>query len=214
MVVCQHPYFVYAERPIRRFLTCACRRFRMVTKKMRKAKSLLNGPCGEREIVGMGSRGITQVAILLVLGIFSASLPAQNSAQKSQTSASDHPTSQSVQKLKLLDSAPDSPEALARTLHPNRQDSMRKTAKENSSGVIKDSAVQEFQISDTASSLSVKGLPSKDSKKSILKNIHGEAYGEAGSGTAGPQAAGGAVGAGSKNGKTYIYVEGSHAHNP
>ncbi len=188
----------------------------MVTKmiKMRNAKPLPDGPRGARRIDGMRSRGIAQAAILLALGAFSASLLAQNSAQKSQSSASDHPTSQSVQKLKLLDSGPASPEALARTLHPNSQDSAKKTAKENSSGAIEGSAVQEFQISDRASSTSVKELSSKDSKKSLLKNVHGEAYGGTGSGNASMQAAGGAVGASSKSGKTYIYVEGSHAHGP
>lgn len=48
---------------------------------------------------------------------------------------------------------------------------------------------------------------SKDSKDSLLKNIHGDLYGSTAAGIAGNNAEGGAVGATSKGGKTSIYVQ-------
>ncbi|MGH9432107.1 MAG: hypothetical protein ACRD3T_11245 [Terriglobia bacterium] len=53
--------------------------------------------------------------------------------------------------------------------------------------------------------------PSKSSKGSLLKNVHGEVYGSTGAGVAGNNAEGGAVGATSKGGKTSIYVQTDHS---
>jgi hypothetical protein len=52
----------------------------------------------------------------------------------------------------------------------------------------------------------------KGRKKSVLKNIHGSAYGAAASAAGRASDEGGAVGADSGNGKFNVYVEGEHAH--
>jgi hypothetical protein len=50
-------------------------------------------------------------------------------------------------------------------------------------------------------------IPSKNSKKSVAKNVHGTVYGSADPQANGNHRTGGAVGASSKSGKSSIYVE-------
>ncbi|HUY13053.1 MAG TPA: hypothetical protein VMX16_05375 [Terriglobia bacterium] len=54
-------------------------------------------------------------------------------------------------------------------------------------------------------------VPTKDSKDSLLKNIHGDVYGSTAAGVAGNNAEDGAVGATSKGGKTSVYVQTDHS---
>ncbi len=52
-----------------------------------------------------------------------------------------------------------------------------------------------------------------ESKKSVLKRVHGTVHGSTAAGTAGDRGGGAAVGAASKSGKTAIYVETNHSHS-
>jgi hypothetical protein len=74
------------------------------------------------------------------------------------------------------------------------------------------SDVLEFRAASPDVQDSVAAASTKDSKKSALKSVHGDAYGVMDSRGAGKQA-GGAVGATSKGGKTSIYVETDRAHD-
>ncbi|MGH9453178.1 MAG: hypothetical protein ACRD2O_04320, partial [Terriglobia bacterium] len=79
-----------------------------------------------------------------------------------------------------------------------------------------DSAVVELQPAAPASVDGGKPVvaPSRDSKDSLLKNIHGELYGSTAAGIGGKNAEGGAAGATTKGGKTSIYVQSDHTQGP
>ncbi|MGH7969194.1 MAG: hypothetical protein ACREIC_10760, partial [Limisphaerales bacterium] len=88
------------------------------------------------------------------------------------------------------------------------------TAKREGDKGAANAAVMEFHPTDGAAPDSSKGtFQVKDRKKSVLKNIHGSAYGAAASGIGGANGESGAVGADSRGGKFNVYVEGEHAHD-
>lgn len=75
-----------------------------------------------------------------------------------------------------------------------------------------DSAVIEFRpVASEQSGGAAVQASSKDSKKSILKNIHGSAYGSLDPGNRGNHESAASVGATSKSGKTSVYIEGDHS---
>jgi hypothetical protein len=96
------------------------------------------------------------------------------------------------------------------------QEKASKNSNQPSASEMKDGAVLEFHPTTTPPSAGSGGFQEKDHKNSVLKNIHGSAYGAAASAAGSASAEGGAVGADSRNGKVNIYVEGEHAqtNNP
>lgn len=75
-------------------------------------------------------------------------------------------------------------------------------------------AVLEFHPTDSllGKDLAKGGFQQKDQDKSVLKDIHGSAYGAAASAAGRANGEGGDVGAESRGGKVNIYVEGEHTH--
>jgi hypothetical protein len=104
-------------------------------------------------------------------------------------------------------------EASARALG---QEKVSKNSKQPGASELTDGAVLEFHPTTNPPSAGSGGFHEKNHKNSVLKNIHGSAYGAAASAAGRASAEGGAVGADSRNGKVNIYVEGEHAqtNNP
>lgn len=75
-------------------------------------------------------------------------------------------------------------------------------------------AVLEFRPADSSqlADSAAAAAHAKGRKNSVLKNIHGSAYGATASGAGRASGEGGSVGADSGNGKLNIYLEGEHAH--
>ena len=71
--------------------------------------------------------------------------------------------------------------------------------------------VLEFRAASPGAQRSVGAAATKESKKSAVKSVHGDAYGALDSRAAGKQT-GGSVGATSKGGKASIYVETDRSH--
>lgn len=88
------------------------------------------------------------------------------------------------------------------------------TSKQTGTHGATDGAVVEFHPADGPPAAGSDSNPfqGKDRKKSVLKNIHGSAYGAAACAAGRASDAGGAVGADSGDGKFNIYLEGEHAH--
>jgi hypothetical protein len=86
-----------------------------------------------------------------------------------------------------------------------REKATKKDAKEEAQT---GDAVLEFHPITPSAAPRSSAATSKDSRKSPLKDIHGEAYGLAGGGG---NMEGGKAGGSSKNGKTNIYVETNHS---
>lgn len=105
--------------------------------------------------------------------------------------------------LKLLGLAPVNPTALAKTLQPPAAKPSPKTS------ATADSTVTEFQVA-SGTGQSHSGIALKNSKRPILKDVHGEAYRALAPGLDGGRAAGAAVGASSKGGKTHVFIETNH----
>ena len=89
-----------------------------------------------------------------------------------------------------------------------------KTSKQAEGSKAAEGAVLEFHSTDglPGSSVATGGSQDKDHRKSVLKNIHGSAYGATASAAGRANSEGGAVGADSRSGKVNIYVEGEHTH--
>lgn len=89
-----------------------------------------------------------------------------------------------------------------------------KTAKHKGDKEAAGAAVLEFHPTDEnpATDSSKGTFQVKGHKKSILKNIHGSAYGATASGVGRANGEGGAVGAESRGGSVNVYVEGEHTH--
>lgn len=89
-----------------------------------------------------------------------------------------------------------------------------KATKQASDKEAASAAVLEFHPAEEAPAAdSSKGtFKVKNRKKSVLKSIHGSAYGATASGSGRAGGEGGAVGADSRGGKFNVYVEGEHTH--
>ncbi|HEX5412666.1 MAG TPA: hypothetical protein VFZ27_12525 [Terriglobia bacterium] len=81
-------------------------------------------------------------------------------------------------------------------------------------GKAADGAVLEFHPADGLPGRSAvkRGIQQEGRSKSVLKNIHGNAYGTAASAAGRARGEGGEVGADSRDGKINIYVEGERNH--
>ena len=88
-----------------------------------------------------------------------------------------------------------------------------KTSPQSGTSDVPGDAVLEFHPTATAPAAGSGDFKEKDNKNSVLKNIHGSAYGAAASAVGSASAEGGAVGADSRNGKVNIYVEGGHSQS-
>ena len=139
------------------------------------------------------------LASVLVAGV---SASADEHTKKSDTQASA--SSESQKKPALTNAVRVSTDAALRN-------AAREKAKDAVSGKDKktsaDKDVLEFRPTAPGSTTTEKDVVVEDSKKSPVKNVHGEVYGTTGSGNVGTRGAGAAVGASSRSGKTSVYVE-------
>ena len=163
--------------------------------------------------------------VLLVLALFLLLSPAASAqtqktsskadAGRNNTKAVKGPDKLSLQSVTLTSTAEAArkaaEEATARTSAPK---TTQKNSKQSGSSDTTEGAVLEFRATDgpPASAVSAGGFQEKGHKKSVLKDIHGSAYGATASAAGSASAEGGAVGAGSSNGKFNVYVEGEHTH--
>lgn len=162
--------------------------------------------------------------MLLVLALFLV-LPSAAAAQKEKSSNVPPPNPKSVKSIKPQSNPPlqdltlvstaaavrkVAEEASARAQSPK---AASKTSVKAKSKQVADGAVLEFHPENSPTGDSTKGgFQTKGRKKSVLKNIHGSAYGAAASAVGQANGEGGAVGADSSNGKLNIYIEGEHTH--
>jgi hypothetical protein len=164
--------------------------------------------------------------VLAVLALFLL-LPSPANAQEGKPSHAQPSDSQNAKAVKAPAKLPLQSLTLVNTADAARkvaeEESARKqlekasgpAAKHSESGKAAGGAVLEFHPTDgpAAADSSQGTFKVKGRKKSVLKNIHGSAYGAAASGIGGANGEGGAVGADSGSGKFNVYVEGEHAHD-
>jgi len=163
--------------------------------------------------------------VLLVMALFLL-LPAAAAAQGEKTSgpqsspaenskAAKTPGRLSLQTVTLINTAEAArkaaEEASAKTQASRgaARDAGKSGAKQETGG-----AVLEFRPTEglPAAVSAPETVQAKHPKKSVLKNIHGSAYGATASAVGQANGEAGAVGADSSNGKFNIYVEGEHGH--
>ncbi len=139
------------------------------------------------------------LATVLVAGI-SAVAGKQASKSNTQPSASSKP-----QKKPALTNVVrvSTDTALRNAAQEKAQDAS--SDKDKKSAADKD--VLEFRPTVPGSTSAKKEVVVEDSKKSPVKNVHGEVYGTTGSASTGTRGAGAAVGASSRGGKASVYVE-------
>jgi hypothetical protein len=163
--------------------------------------------------------------ILLVLTLF-LFLPVAATAQVKKTSNPQSSTSEKPKAAKTPSTLPLQSVTLVSTAEAVRKVAEEASAKGQTakrpaetwnharSKPGADGAVLEFHPTDSSvlADSAAGTVQAKSEKKSVLKNIHGSAYGATASGAGRADGEGGAVGADSRNGKFNIYVEGEHAH--
>jgi len=163
-------------------------------------------------------------AALFVLAIFLL-LPAasnaqaekpstQNNAVQKRTKAAKAPAKLDLQSVTLVSTEAAArkvaEEASARAQEPK---AALQTPKQAASQQGAEGAVHEFHPEDDpAINSAAATFHVKDHKKSLLKNIHGSAYGAAASQIGQASGEAGNVGADSGNGKFHVYMEGGHSH--
>lgn len=163
---------------------------------------------------------------LVVLALFLL-LPPAATAQEAKPSGPPPSDSQNAKAVKAPGKLPLRSVTLVNTTEAARKVAEEKSAtkqpekgtaltpKQSESSKTASGAVLEFHPTDgTPGPDSSKGtFHVKDRKKSVLKNIHGSAYGASASGIGRANGEGGAVGADSRGGKFNVYVEGEHTHD-
>jgi hypothetical protein len=150
------------------------------------------------------------VLFMLALTVFLAtSVRAQEALAKSSSDSTPRretsTSSKTKQKPSLLDATRVSTEEAAKRAAPKSAD---KAAEASA-----DESVTEFHPTrvDSAQTGGAIVTTSDESKKSVLKRVHGTVHGSAAAGTSGDRGGGASVGAASKSGKTAIYVETDHS---
>ncbi len=128
-------------------------------------------------------------------------------SQAPQNPPADSPAKESpaprANKKRLLDEA--TRVSTSEAVKSVAQESKEKPKTSESSSA---SEVLEFQpAAPSSAAAGTVVAPSKDSKKSVAKNVHGTVYGSADPQATGNRRTGGAVGTSSKSGKSSIYVE-------
>lgn len=161
--------------------------------------------------------------VLLVLAFFLV-MPAAANAQTEKASRPQKSTSESSKTSKAPSKLPLQSLTLVSTTEAARKVAEEASAKaettKTDTSILKgtkpeaDGAVIEFHAIDSSFARdSSKGtFETKSQKKSLLKNIHGSAYGATASDAGRASGEGGGIGADSGNGKFSIYVEGQHTH--
>jgi hypothetical protein len=130
-------------------------------------------------------------------------------AQTAKThQVASQPSSKTANKLDIL-TGPVNPLELAKTIRPAAKAASSKQAKPGASASAAVPVVSELSALPLSADQSALAFKSKDSKKSPLKDVHGQVDGSLGN--AGWQQAGAAAGATSKNGKTSVFVQTNHA---
>ena len=164
--------------------------------------------------------------VLVVMALFLL-LPSPATAQEGKPSGLHPSGSQNAKAVKAPAKLPLQSLTLVNTTEAARRVAEEESAREqlekvstpapkhSESGKVAGGAVLEFHPTDgTPAADSSQGtFKVKDRQKSVLKNIHGSAYGAAASGIGRANGEGGAVGANSGSGKFNVYVEGEHAHD-
>ena len=177
------------------------------------------------------TRGLVRISVLLLtlalvlpLTASAQGAPAQQAKDDKQSASSPDeqdaeaekkPSSQTAVELELkpvstADAARSAAQELAKSKKGADQEARTEQARAGKSAVDRtdDSPVDEFRPAPNgnpkADSVSVK---SEGSKKSILKNVHGAAYGALDARNRKDHDAGASVGGSSKSGKTSVYVE-------
>ncbi len=161
------------------------------------------------------------IAAFILAALLVLPLVANAQAEKSSSKKSSVPEGPAVVKTPAkppLQSVtlPSTAEAVSRVAEEASAKSLEakaagKTSSQSGSSGAPGDAVLEFHPTATPPASGSGGFQEKDNKNSILKNIHGSAYGAVASAAGSASAEGGAVGADSRNGKVNIYVEGGHA---
>jgi hypothetical protein len=162
---------------------------------------------------------------LLVLALFLL-LPPAVTAQEEKPSNPHAPKSESAKEAKAPGKLPLRSVTLVNTTETARKVAEEASARAQSgrtvpqtsqaaeAGKATDGAVFEFHPADgpPAADAGKGDFQKKGRRKSVLKNIHGSAYGAAASSVGRAHGEGGAVGADSRGGKLNVYVEGEHTH--
>jgi hypothetical protein len=156
-----------------------------------------------------------RVLLLLALAVF---MPTSGQAQETK-STSDSSLSReastaprTLSKPSLLDATRISTEEAAQRAAQENADQAADAKTVRSSA---DESVTEFQPTraDSAQTGGAVVTTSDESKKSVLKRVHGTVHGSAAAGNSGDRDAGASVGAASKSGKTAVYVETDHTRS-
>ena len=163
---------------------------------------------GERLESGMVLFGLALTLFLATSGRAqeTAAKSTSDSSPSRETSASPKTTG----KPSLLDLTRVSTEEAAKSAAPKSAD---KAAGAKAAEASADDSVTEFHPArpDSAPTGGAVATTSDESKKSVLKRVHGTVHGSAAAGTSGDRGGGASVGAASKSGKTAIYVETDHS---
>lgn len=156
---------------------------------------------------GIAQESIGAVAIALCLLVPAAGRPQDVAKASSAKPAAREPAAPKSEKKPAL--AEITRVSTAEAARSAAKEQAKQCAGEGSPEESAEPAVTELQpvAQDADASSGAVVAPTHESKKSVLKNIHGTVYGSRGARHKGDQRAGAAVGASSKGGKTSIYVE-------
>lgn len=148
-----------------------------------------------------------KVQIALAAAVLTVSVFAMPQEQKSGGSSDGTaPASKTEKKLRLVDATRVSTADAAKSA---AKEESAKSATSKAAGKTDGAGVLEFKPTADAGGEAVT-VHTDNSKKSVLKNTHGNVYGTTG---AGDRETGGAVGTTSKSGKTSIYVGTDRSRN-
>ena len=157
--------------------------------------------------------GMVLFGLALTLFLATSGRAQETAAKATSDSSSSRETATSPktkQQPSLLDATRVSTEESAqRAAQKNAGKAAEAKAVESSA----DESVTEFHPTrpDSAQTGGAIVTTSDESKKSVLKRVHGTVHGSAAAGTSGDRGGGASVGAASKGGKTAIYVETDHS---
>jgi len=159
--------------------------------------------------------GIVLSVLALTLFLATSGSAQETAAKATSVSSSGRETatpSRTTQKPSLLEATRVSTAAAAKRAAQER------AAKADAATTVEsssDESVTEFHPTrpDSAQTGGAIVTTSDESKKSVLKRVHGTVHGSAAAGTSGDRGGGVSMGAASKSGKTAIYVETDHSRH-
>jgi len=146
---------------------------------------------------------LLSVSICLLMSLVST---AQEAAKKTPDAPPPKSTTSTGRKPVLVEAPRVSTDEAARSV---AQKQTTKGNEEEGAKEDNEAAVLEFKPAPASaeSSGGAVVVPSKNSKKSVLGNVHGQVHGSVDGNNPGTRRAGASVGASSKSGKTAVYVE-------